>query len=278
VRPTQVRLRLDGPFAGFLLIPFEDDELRQFGTAAAMTRPRRLLRHGFGFVAPFARFANVPFTLAILFVSGLLVSAVFGVRHTPVDGIERDNGVAARCSLSGHHLPARLGRFADPERLAIHQFAVERGVLDEVTEHHVPSATGESRPFHVGGGELPGEPVVEPTHSLEGVEHFAVARRLRTATGDDVTAVGAVFARRPEELVAPRERVREFVAERRRRVAREYELDVVEFQRQVGSVRGNGDVGGVGRPEISSAGEFPAQPRGGDFLYPPSRDSSPVTT
>ncbi|WP_246310210.1 hypothetical protein [Halorarum halophilum] len=94
-----------------------------------------------------------------------------------------------------------------------------------------------------------------------------MARRVRGATLDDVAPVLAVFARGVEELASSGERVREVVAQRARRLAREPSLCTVELEQYIAvRVRRRVDVGPRVRTRV---GRFLDQSPGGDFLYPP---------
>lgn len=73
-------------------------------------------------------------------------------------------------------------------------------MLAEVPDEHVPPRPGDARPADVGRRELRRQAVVQAHEVLEVVEHLRVARRVRAASGDDVTAVVAVLAGGSEEL------------------------------------------------------------------------------
>lgn len=100
----------------------------------------------------------------------------------------------------------------------------------EMSDEHVPPATGQSRPADVVGGELGRQSAVQPSQRLETREHLAVACRGCPAPGDDVAPVLAVFTRGAEELLSLGECLAEVVAQGGRVAPGESELVAVERQ------------------------------------------------
>ena len=88
------------------------------------------------------------------------------------------------------------------QRLTCHQFAVERGMLREVSDQHVSSPAGQPRPLDVRGRELLGQLVVESGERGAALEHLPVTRRVGAPALDDVTAVRASRSDRASELPA----------------------------------------------------------------------------
>lgn len=99
---TQEDLCLDSTVTGFFLISFEDDKRRGLAAAPAMTRPglvRQLVRvlpslsRWFILVGTFTRLFEGSLPLAVLRVSGLLVTTSLRICHTVRQGKERENTV-----------------------------------------------------------------------------------------------------------------------------------------------------------------------------------------
>jgi hypothetical protein len=74
------------------------------------------------------------------------------------------------------------------------EFEGQGRVFDEVPEHHVSTSGREPDPRDVLGGHDLREAIRESFEGPEGIEHFAIARGVGTATLDDVGTVGSVRA------------------------------------------------------------------------------------
>lgn len=97
-------------------------------------------------------------------------------------------------------------------------------------DEHVAAAPRHTRGVERVGRERLGQAVVEPAERVEGVEDLPVAGRTRVPPLDDVATVLAVFARGMEELLALRQRILEFLAERGRIASGDLVYVAVDFQ------------------------------------------------
>ncbi len=92
-----------------------------------------------------------------------------------------------------------LGFFPCCERLSTSQHAVERWMLGEMMDEHVSTTARQSRLFDVLSSELGGKLPVQFIKRCERIEHFPMARGVRTTANDDVRAVRAMLTGRVSE-------------------------------------------------------------------------------
>lgn len=75
-------------------------------------------------------------------------------------------------------------------------------MLREVVDEHVPTPASQTGLADSFGGELVGQSLVESHERVETLEHFPVARGVRSSARDDVAAVFAVLTDCLDELPA----------------------------------------------------------------------------